>query len=329
MNIFSKTAEEKKSSDFEVMGKLSIPSLKDNSSKNSNYQNLLELLDRFRVKKSTVGKSKIDGLDIETRFVLITPQLAKLIVEKYNRGNRPVSKPNLRKLTKEMEEGNWIFNGDTITFDNKGVQRNGQHRLLSCIDSNTPIYCLVVTGVQPESFMSMDMGKKRSGGDILSIEGVKNHSNACATLKTIYNFKNNRYGINISSQPLSLSNTEMMTFYNSLNGIEESITYGVKMAKRDECLMAPSLVSTFHYLLGEVDKEKSMIFMDKLCLGYNIEEGSPIQSLRSKITKEKTDKNYKITRSELMANIVYAWNKFKNGKKCKNLRLPENFNMEL
>lgn len=315
---------------------------------NEYYGKLIDLLDTYKLKGSTTSKTIMEGMGydlikgkfdlfIETRVVLMTPKLAKVILDEYNVDNRPVSKPNVNKLVKEMSTGNWMFNGDTITFDFNGRQKNGQHRLLACVQSGLSFPVIVVSGVQPESFMSMDNGRKRNGGDILGIEGIKNASSTAATVKTIYAFKNNRYGINVSTQIGALSNTEMLDKYIELNRtrvdsktpLDDATKYGLKMTKRDECLLSPSLVSTFHYLLRGVDPDKGLLFMEQLCLGYGIEKGSPVQSLRTKITKTKTDKNYRLTHTELIGNIVYAWQKFKNNEQCKNIRLPENFDMSL
>ena len=311
----------------------------------SNYEKLIDLMDTYILKGSTTSKTimqvwnifgKVD-LIVETRFVLMTPKLAKQILKEFNVDNRPPSKVNLQKLTNEMKNGNWMFNGDTITFDYNGRQKNGQHRLMACIESGFSFPVIVVSGVEPESFMSMDIGRKRNGTDVLSIEGIKNSSAASSTVKTIHSFKNNRYGVNISSHSNSLTNTEIFDKYNEFNlsnpktstPLDDAIKYGLKMTKRGECLLVPSIVSTFHYLLTSIDYDKGLSFMEQLCLGYGIDKGSPIQSLRTKITKTKTDKNYKLTQSELIRNIVYGWQKFKNGEECKNIRLPENLDMTL
>ena len=318
------------------------------NSSNEYYGKLIDLLDTYKIKGSTTSKTIMEdmGYDlikgksdlfIETRVVLMTPRLAKVILDEYNIDNRPVSKQNVNKLVKEMNSGNWMFNGDTLTFDFNGNQKNGQHRLLACVQSGLSFPVIVVSGVQPESFMSMDNGRKRNGGDILGIEGIKNASSTAATVKTIYAFNNKRYGVNVSTQIGALSNTEMLDKYTELNRsrvdsktpLDEATKYGLKMAKRDECLLSPSLVSTFHYLLRGVEAERGLLFMEQLCLGYGIEKSSPIQNLRTKITKTKTDKNYRLTQTELIGNIVYAWQKFKNNEKCKKIKLPENFNMEL
>lgn len=322
---------------------------------NEYYGKLIDLLDTYKLKGSTTSKTIMSGFDhifnkvdlvVETRFVLMTPRLAKFILEEYNVENRPVSKINLQKLVKEMNDGHWAFNGDTIVFDYNGYLRNGQHRLHACIESNISFPVLVVSGLQPSSFMTMDIGRKRNGTDVLSIEGIKNAANASSAVKTIDAFKKGCYGMNVHTKLGALTNSEIVDLYCKLNTprsngpeftldepmrfpLDEAIRYGLKMAKRDESLLQTSLVSTFYYLLTESDAEKGHNFMEQLCLGYNIEKGSPIQALRVKLLKIKTDKNYKLTHSDLIKNIVYAWQKYKNGEKCTNIRLPENFDMSL
>ena len=301
---------------------------KQSSVENDNYSNLINLLDTYRLKSSTIGKFQMEEMNVEVRFVLMTPKLTNILLEKHNNSNRPESKVNLGRLTKEMVNGNWYLNGDTITFDYTGEGKNGQHRLRSCINSNTTFPTIIVTGVQPESFKTMDTGRKRVGGDVLAIHGIKNASNTSAAIKTIYNFKNGKYGVNRHTGN-TLSNSELYDYYLTLPNVDVSVRYGVKMTKREENYLESSIISTFHYLLGEVNSEKSVEFLDQVCLGYNIQMGSPIQSLRQKLIKRKNDKNYKMTHTEIFQNIIYTWKKFVNGEKCKNIRIPENFVMEL
>jgi len=317
----------------------------DRQLSNENYENLTDLLDIYRLKGSTTSKTEMSGYDefgeidlvIETRVVLMTPTLAKQILDECNVDNRPHSSVNVEKLSNEMKNGNWMFNGDTITFDYKGKQKNGQHRLLACIKSGLSFPIIVVTGVQPESFMTMDTGRKRNGGDTMAVMGVKNYTNTASTIKAVHAFKNGRYGENQTSLISALSNSEVAEKYISYNTetpyskapLEDSVKYGLKMSKRDECLLKCSITSTFHYLLMEVDPIKGKEFMDQVCLGYGIYKDSPILIVRTRLLKSKTDKNYKLEQNELFRILVYAWQKFKNNEKCKSIRLPENMDMTL
>ena len=74
---------------------------KQTSVENDNYSNLINLLDTYRLKTSTIGKFQMEEMLVEVRFVLMTPKLANILLEKHNNSNRPESKVNLGRLTKE------------------------------------------------------------------------------------------------------------------------------------------------------------------------------------------------------------------------------------
>ena len=290
-------------------------------------QKLLWLLDEYKLKGSTTGKAIIDDCQTEVRFVVITPALAEALLER-NTSNRGVKEANLLMIKKEVEAGNWVFNGDPIRFSFLGILNDGQHRLLTIIETGVSMTCTVITGLSPEAFKSIDIGAKRSGGDILSIEGVANASSAAATTKFVYGFKNNLYSINRNSVR-TLTNTEIYDYYLELPTLQESLTLGMRLLKRSENLMTLTNVSGFHYLFSEVDEELATEFITKLILGTGLEMDSPITHLRNKLIRAKTDQTFNLTQLNLVQQMVYVWDKFREGKKIKVLRIPDDYGIEI
>lgn len=96
----------------------------------------------------------------------ITPEYAEFLLNG-NQRNRRVSQNNVDFLAKEMEEGRFKYNGDTIRVDTGGFLIDGQHRLLAIVKSKTTQMMAIATGLDPEVFMTIDQGRKRTAGDIL------------------------------------------------------------------------------------------------------------------------------------------------------------------
>ena len=84
-----------------------------------------------------------------------------------------------------METGVWQFAADPIRFDTEGNLLDGQHRLqaLANCESGTKIRFLVVYGLEAESQLVMDQGRKRSAGQQLSMLGVPNSSNVASGVR--------------------------------------------------------------------------------------------------------------------------------------------------
>jgi len=91
---------------------------------------------------------------------------------KNNPRNRPLSKSRSLKYAKQMTEGNWQQNGESIIIGWDGSILDGQHRLEGVVLAKTSIKLLFVFGVDPATFPTIDTGTGRSGADTLAIYGV-------------------------------------------------------------------------------------------------------------------------------------------------------------
>ena len=95
----------------------------------------------------------------------ITPEKAKEYLES-QAPNRRIKQGLVDKICRDIENGLWKFNGDTICFNNKGQLMDGQHRMKAFVKTNTGHWCLVVKNLHDESNNSKDTGVSRTAGDI-------------------------------------------------------------------------------------------------------------------------------------------------------------------
>jgi hypothetical protein len=275
-------------------------------------------------------KLRYGNTTVTIRLVRYTPDLAEKILEDYNSKNRKINKNNVGFIIREIQNSNWLPNGDTITFDVDGNLADGQHRLLAIINTGVPLEYITITGLDPEAFKTIDIGSQRSGSDALSIEGISNSTHISAMLKFIYAFKIGKYSQN-KHHHRTLSNSSLIDYYYDLteDKVYDSYKFYNSVKSASVGFLTPSIISGFHFLMSEINEEQANDFLGKLCNGIGLEPDSPITALRNKIWKSKIDKNYKLSNQELLANIVYAWNKYRNGKKAKTLKLPNEFEMVL
>jgi hypothetical protein len=106
------------------------------------------------------------GDGIVAEVVTITPDIASAWL-KANKCNRPVRRKHVDFLAGEITRGNWQVNGEAIIIAENEDIMDGQHRLLAIIEAGEPIRSLVVYGVKPEAFSTIDTGAVRSGADAL------------------------------------------------------------------------------------------------------------------------------------------------------------------
>ena len=88
--------------------------------------------------KLTIAEVEVNALT-EHDAITITPDEAKRLLEQDNRNFRKVSRGEVAKHINSMKEGKWRFNGDSIALDASGLVKDGQHRLIACMESQIPM----------------------------------------------------------------------------------------------------------------------------------------------------------------------------------------------
>jgi hypothetical protein len=102
----------------------------------------------------------------------ITPELAKLYLEKNFADQRKVIQADVDKYAHAMTNGLWRENGNPLKFDEAGFLVDGQHRLLAIIQSGVAVEMYVMYGVSVEAVPTIDTGRHRSGRDAIVIAGL-------------------------------------------------------------------------------------------------------------------------------------------------------------
>jgi len=122
---------------------------------------------------------------MKQKTITVTPTIAERYLE-HNINNRSIKKGKLEKFAYSLSAGQWVQNGDSIRFDTTGTLIDGQHRLKAVIVSQVPLLNqLVITGLAPEAWRTIDDGTKRTDADLLQRHGVKSASGKAAISKVL------------------------------------------------------------------------------------------------------------------------------------------------
>lgn len=297
----------------------------------SKVEKLELVLDSITQNESKYWNINDGDSKLNLRFVVITPEIAEVLLNNFNKTNRPITPSNVANLTKEMSSGKWLNNCEPITFNEVGNLTNGQHRLVSLVKANVSLLFLVITGLKSEVFATIDGGRKRATSDVLAHAGVSSAKNTSSLCKFIFGFKQGKYGAHRNSSERTLNNTSILDYYNNLDesDIHDSVNFGQTYSKKANGILTPTVLGSMYYIFNEIDKEKSFEFLSKLSTGDNLTNNSPILALRNKLIKAKIDKTYYLTPDMLIKNIVYCWEKFLNGDSVKVIKLPEDYTINL
>src|SRR5260221_186881 len=131
---------------------------------------------------------------LNTKIVTITPPMAERMIakdEKFYQSNPTLHARNIKQYVveayaRDMQEGRWKLNGETLKIGDAGRIMDGRHRLSACVASNTEFKTLVAYDVRHEVFDTIDIGAIRTAGDMAGISGVPNGNVVAHAARIVY-----------------------------------------------------------------------------------------------------------------------------------------------
>ena len=238
--------------------------------------------------------------DLRVSVEVVTPSRARAILERNDR-NRAIAAAVVDKYARDMKNGAWALNGQTIKIGASGRLLDGQHRCAAAIRSNTPFQAIIVEGLDDEVFDTFDLGTRRPISAILKDRGETNTAALGAALRQVWLIENEL--ITIKNVPPTVS--EIMDTLERHPSIRESVRLGNKV--RD---IAPSIALALHYFFRKVNPVKADEFIDRLGDGVMLGVDSPILKLRDILSQDRINRKGRLGESERAALIIKAWNYF-------------------
>jgi len=256
---------------------------------------------------------------ITTAIETVTPRRAEAYL-RANKQNRTPRSSYVASLARDMATGRWRFNGEPLIFSADGTLMDGQHRLMAVLESNTPVQLLVVRGVAPDAFASIDCGRSRTAGDVFKIEGVKNYSTVAAAAHLLWRHRNG--GLSGAMTPTTAERVDIKT---SDPGLLDALDYVLSGDTRVfRRIIPPSFMAFFLYCAREVDSHKADLFVDGLKTGDGLTKRSPVKVLRERLIENSSQINGKSLGVTPQRYLVFAaWRGFRDGRQMIKLQLPK------
>lgn len=246
------------------------------------------------------------------KTISITPVLAtkmlkdtaKLLKEK--KGNRNISVAYVKRLAQAMEREEWTLNAMPIVVDKKGKVIDGQHRLNAVIIYKKPVKMTVAYDVDKEAIKTIDIGRKRTPADMLSLQGEKD-CNVLASIIRLYNSyrEKNMNSVTCNTAYISPLQTEHILGENI--GIRNSVLFASRNKKAIHLVMTPSIAGTFHYIFGRKGAKNRDVFFDSLIGGANLGKNNPIYILRQILLEHRVRYSTK-DKPMICCLMIKTWN---------------------
>lgn len=242
----------------------------------------------------------------------ITPDLAAKWLQNAA-PNRSIKRLHVERFKAIMRSGNWSLNGETIKFNLHGQLIDGQHRLLAAVEAHAAFASYVLFGLPVDAQQTVDIGMKRSAGDMLHFLGEVNTNNLAATLRWVW-----RYDAHKMTPYSSLDAPPIEALYELLQNhpsIRHALAYGPLIQR----LVTRSLGSAFFHLMSRLDEATAASFFEVLASGENLSKHMPLYLLRTRLIANSQNKA-RLSNIQVAALIIKAWNATREGKSLRFLR---------
>jgi hypothetical protein len=273
-----------------------------------------------------IDKTQIKGEGPYVVIMDVTPQLAEYWLKNNNKKNRPLTRSTVLFYIKQQKEGKWIgLNGTTIKFGENKDLVDAQHRLASIAESGVTVRTIVVIGVPEGSFMTLDTGRSRSGGDSLAILGYENYSLLASTSAFLLNWMKGKQSQsasrNGSGSGDKLDNNDIVDFVEkNSTKLEPYCKLAYKNYLAGGKLVTPTWLAGLLFVMAKRHSVMAEKFIFELATGSGVELGTPMYALRQKLYRSKHNDDKKISSEFKLAYIVKTWNAIRLGKEIKLLR---------
>lgn len=258
---------------------------------------------------------------IDVGLVEFTPDIWEKILESHNNSNRPVSDRQVKFLSHVLTSNQWMVTGETIIFSSEQQCLNGQQRGLACKETGIPFKSLVAVGVTPAAFKVMDQHRKRSLGQVLSVEGHTSTNLLAGSLNWIACFFLRGYlGQHPGSNRGGLSTDDYLQLLDKHPDLTEWVTHVIAY-KSTKLFSGGSLPIAFLYLTSQVNEPLARR-MIHVMIHSTIPEAAEWNGVRL-LTKQLQDNlasRKKLPAGDIAALMIKVWNSLLTGKAMKLLQ---------
>lgn len=247
---------------------------------------------------------------IYTTYTTITPDYAKELLGK-NKRNRSLNRRAIERYARDMKKNNWQNNGESIKIDWDGNLIDGQHRLNACINSGVSFDSAVVSGLNPESFYTIDTGKQRAARDILYIEGCKYPQRVATAARLLWCYTFLKTTASLCSN--TCTNSEIMELVAKNQGLAESVTICMGRYSKLAKMIGAGVASFLFYKFSQIDKELANNLFSDLAFGTNLSDDDVTYWVREKLIQSKANRAYWNQGHKVLV-FSRLWNKLRKGQ---------------
>jgi len=248
----------------------------------------------------------------------VTPEMAAMLMAR-NVSNRPISLPEVARMANDMLSGKWAHNGEPLIVSNTGHLNDGQHRCLACMKSRATFKTQITFGVSRESRTTVDVGRKRTVGHMLTMTGYAAGNHLAHAAATVMIYKSySEVVITADKRPTSVEVQDYVILY--ADRLVSSLHKTRKVS--DRFRISRGLGAALYCIFSEIDESEADDFFARFEEGTDMDARDPVYCLRNVLLKDLTAVR-KLPFEDKAAYIIKSWNAFRQKKTMSFLRWTE------
>lgn len=218
--------------------------------------------------------------EMKTVTMDVTPEMAEFFLTKNDpvtgtkggqiKNNRPLRAGFVNQLARKIRNGLWQHTHQGIAFYKDGHLADGQHRLSAIVMANRTVTVNVTFGLDREVGATIDIGKKRTSGDVLAMSGHADGNTLAAAVRAIALYQE---GWTKGTHPVDPE--EIQDMIRRHEEIVNFVQHGRVLAKEVGMTRGPATAAAYITDLPLDDP-----YYEGLIVGANLQSGDPRLILR-------------------------------------------------
>lgn len=267
-----------------------------------------KLVKRARAKAVKPVRARVEDWTPEKAY----KALDKTLDQKDLFRNRRLSQDTIAGYTRDILQNRWRTNGETVKISEDGIVVDGQHRLWAVIEAGVTVPMLTARGVPLEDYDTIDIGKKRTVGDVFDQVREKDSNVLAAALNLLFRYDERL--MRSASGRLKLSAPAARELLDKQPKIRDSLR--ISSGARNSGIGLPSPMVFAHYAMVRwAGREKADAFFESLFTGANLAMTSPILALNKKLIQARALRGGRDT-IECLAWTFKAMRLYLEGGRC-------------
>ena len=193
------------------------------------------------------------------------------------------------------------MNGETVIVSADGLTNDGQHRCHSVIRSGISVSSFFVFGVTRDSRFTLDVGKKRTAGNVFTMKGFKNANVMSTASRLLLAYDQRKLG----SSPRYDEGALEQHYLANADALQEGFASASEAYRRIGG--APGAMTAAYVVFSRIDNQQAKRFYSCLAEATVDMPGDRILVLRNLLNRHKDAKD-NIHEIDLFAAFTKTWN---------------------